>query len=135
MVVLTLTPYRGNHQRFFPHAGFLGLTPVVIQGTLRTTLEEDRKPLKASSVQVRVRCYEAENTAGKTKGKAMHVLYDMTQEVWSKEEGEAWGDVGDLTRPFRIVLPIDAGGVSTLTFKTYRAWWQVEAGESALWRL
>ena len=44
MVVLSLTPYRGNHARFFPHTGFLGVTPVVIQGMVRTALEEDRKP-------------------------------------------------------------------------------------------
>lgn len=131
MVVLTLTPYRGNHTRFFPHAGYLGLTPVVIQGTVRTVVQEDRKPLKARSVVIRVRCYEADISnvaAGKGKKKTPRVLYELSQEVWSCE-GEEWGLLGDWSKAWRLVLPVDAGGVTTSTFKTWRSWWQVEAGE------
>lgn len=129
MVALTLSPYRGNHARFFPHAGYLGLTPVVIQGQVRTVLEEDRKPLRAASVCVRVRCYEADVTRAKTKGKGMNVLFDSVQEVWSTE-GEEWEDLGEMCAGFRIVVPIDAVGVTTTTFKNYKTWWQVEAGQS-----
>lgn len=136
MVVLTLTPYRGNHQRFFPHAGFLGLTPIIVQGSVRTALQEDNKPLKASSIVVRVRCYEVDNShrpMGKTRRKATHVLYEQLQVVWQKRGDEEWTELGELQRPFRIVVPVDApGAVSTSTYKTYRSWWQVEAGQSAL---
>lgn len=132
MVVLTLSPYRGNHARFFPHAGYLGLTPVVIQGQVRTVLEEDRKPLRAASVCVRVRCYEADVTNARTKGKGMNVLFDSVQEVWSKGRGGDWEDLGEMSAGFRIVVPVDAVGVTTTTFKNYKTWWQVEAGELSL---
>lgn len=137
MVVLTLTPYRGNHARSFPHAGFLGLTPVVIQGTVRTALEEDNKALKASELVVRVRCYETElGHRPKTRngtGKATQVVYEQAQILWSKRSTDDWTELGDFQQAFRIVVPVDAvNAVSTSTFRNYRSWWQVEAGQSAV---
>lgn len=107
----------------------------MVQGTLRTLLDEDRRPLKAASVVVRLRCYEAElSTTGTKKGKQKtHVLYEQVEEVWNKgstEEGE-WGALGDFVTPFRVVLPVDAGGVTTSTFKLFKTWWQLEAGMSS----
>lgn len=58
MVVLTLTPHRGNGARSFPYTGYLGLSPVTLAGVVRTKVEEDRKTLDAAQVLVRVRCYE-----------------------------------------------------------------------------
>ncbi|KAL8277618.1 hypothetical protein RQP46_010050 [Phenoliferia psychrophenolica] len=130
MVVLTLTPYRGNHARFFPHTGHLGVTPVLLQGVVRTALEEDRKALKASSVSIRVRCYEADvSNVPSTKGKkrAPRVIYELDQEIWRKEDDEEWGTLGNWSMPWRVVLPTDAGGVTTTTLKTWKSWWQVEA--------
>ncbi|KAK4051621.1 hypothetical protein OIV83_002761 [Microbotryomycetes sp. JL201] len=128
MVILQLQPHRGNHQRFFPHAGFLGLSPVVIQGTVKTSFQEDQRPIKASALVVRVRCYEARVLpGGKTDKKSVTVLHEERQEVWSKQAGYDWSDLGELTKPFRVTIGVDAGGVSTCTFKNYRAWWSVEA--------
>ena len=59
MVVLTLTPHRGNSARSFPYTGYLGLTPVTLAGVVRTKIEEDGQPIEASSVIARVRCYES----------------------------------------------------------------------------
>lgn len=59
MVNLTLTPHRGNGARTFPSAGYLGLTPVSLAGVVRVKIEEDMKPIQASSLVVRVRCYES----------------------------------------------------------------------------
>ena len=134
MVVLTLMPYRGNHARSFPHAGFLGLTPVVVQGTVRTVLEEDNKPLKASELIVRVRCYETDlGHRSKSRGgssKATHVIYEQAEVLWQKNATEEWTDLGESQNTFRITVPIDAANaVSTSTFKNYRSWWQIEAGE------
>ena len=132
MVVLSLSPYRGNHARFFPHSGFLGVTPVVIQGTVRTSLEEDRRSLKAASVSIRVRCYEADITSvpgTKGKKKAPRVVSELSQEFWRKNDDEEWGTLGNWSAPWRVVLPVDAGGVTTSTFKQWKSWWQVEAGE------
>lgn len=131
MVVLSLTPYRGNHARFFPHTGFLGVTPVVIQGMVRTALEEDRKPLKAESVSIRVRCYEADISnvpSAKGKNRAPRVIYELSQEIWTKAQGQDWSALGEWASSWRVVLPVDAGGVSTSTFKNWKSWWQVEAG-------
>ena len=59
MVILTLTPHRGNGARTFPSTGYLGLTPVTLAGVVRTKLQEDNRPIEASSLAVRVRCYES----------------------------------------------------------------------------
>lgn len=125
MVVLTVSPFRGNHTRFFPFAGYLGLTPVVVQGQVRTMLEEDQLALRSACLCVRIRCYEADLT----RGKRLNVLYEISQELWRKDGEREWGELGDFSSPFRLVIPVDAIGVSTTTFKSFRTWWQVEAGE------
>lgn len=64
MVKLTLTPHRGNGARTFPSTGFLGMTPVTLAGVVRVKIEEDLKTVEASSLVVRVRCYESLGTGG-----------------------------------------------------------------------
>jgi hypothetical protein len=59
MVKLTLTPHRGNGARTFPSTGCLGMTPVTLAGVVRVKIEEDLKSVEASSLVVRVRCYES----------------------------------------------------------------------------
>lgn len=59
MVKLTLTPHRGNGARTFPSTGYLGMTPVTLAGVVRVKIEEDMKSVEASSLVVRVRCYES----------------------------------------------------------------------------
>ncbi|SCV74764.1 BQ2448_7793 [Microbotryum intermedium] len=141
MVSITLTPHKGNSARFYPHSGYLGLAPIVIEGTVKTMIEEDRKPIKASSVVVRVRCYETELVPTRRKGfKKTHVLYERECEVWtaaasrapssSSDQVGAWAPLGDFSSPFKVVIPSDNSGVSTCTFKNYRVWWQIEGGES-----
>jgi len=154
MVHVSLSPHHGNHLRFFPFAGYLGLTPVVVQGRVRTSLEADRKSVRARSLCVRVRCYEADtspaagasatlkpSTATGTSSSgastsahiptrsAVHVLYEASQEVWraSESDSTAYGDLGELSSAFRIVLPVDAVGPSTMQFRHWKVWWQVEA--------
>ncbi|KAI5476301.1 hypothetical protein MNV49_007872 [Pseudohyphozyma bogoriensis] len=127
MVGLTLTPYRGNHQRFFPCTGALGLTQVIVQGVVRTNVEEDKKLLKASKLIVRLRCYEADSSRRGKRSRELRVLYDQADVIWSKKDHEEWGLLGDLEERFRITVPVSAGGASTCTYKHYRVWWQVEA--------
>lgn len=179
MVQLTLQPHKGNNNRFFPHVGYLGLTPVIVQGKVKTQIADNAdRPLPAYSLSVRLRCYEdrsrksnyqqqtssssspspsssfsdqastsasataigqATTTATTTSSRTNHVLWETYQEVWNKDsegvqpvDGGEWGLLGDLERNWRLVVPIDAvenGAVSTLSFKHYRIWWQVEAGE------
>lgn len=123
-MLLTLTPYRGNHTRYFPAAGCLGATDVIIQGRLKTSLEEDALPLIASSVIVRVRCYESTSRGGK-----VNVLCEVSKTLWSS--GTERKELGDWTDEFRLVIPKVNSGVSTMTVsKHYRAWWQIEASAS-----
>lgn len=63
MVVLTLVS-KGNSARSFPYHGLLGLSDVTLCGTVRTKLEEDKRPIEASSVVVRLRCYETIGSSG-----------------------------------------------------------------------
>lgn len=223
MVVVTLTPHRGNGARSFPHTGFLGISPVTFAGVVRTKLQEDKRPLEASSVVVRVRCYESlgasahssgsnastggpgtadsspadsphvasasaqasaytltpsaslptspfqqqqhRNSVGSaTKGK---VLWETSTRLWEPAEGSVhtrdpsrdrglpnsatveptgsrrvsthhrdpvYGDLGDLEKAFRLVIPPEAisqGARSTMIFKKWRIWWAIEAGERA----
>lgn len=64
MVKLTLTPHRGNGARTFPSTGYLGLTPVTLAGVVRVKIEEDLKAVEASSLVIRVRCYESPGSGG-----------------------------------------------------------------------
>jgi hypothetical protein len=128
MVVISVTPLRGNHLRFFPHIGYLGLTEVIVQGVVKTVLQEDRRPLKASSVIVRVRCYE-EAAATARRKRSIRVMYEVAQELWKKPPDAEWGTVGDMEERFRLVIPADAPGAATTTYKTFRVWWQIEAGK------
>lgn len=59
MVVLTITPFKGSGSRAFPSVGSLGLGPVSLAGAVRVKLQEDNRPVQASSLVVRVRCYES----------------------------------------------------------------------------
>lgn len=125
MVVVSISPWRGNHVAGFPFAGYLGLSPVIIQGLFRTTLEEDNRPLKASQILVRVRCYE-KHKQGPGKSDRINILYERVQTLWTKPDEVDYEDLGDFASGFRIVLPPNAGGVSPVTFKNYEAYWKVE---------
>ena len=125
MVVVSISPWRGNHVAGFPFSGYLGLSPVVVQGLFRTCLEEDNRALKASQVIVRVRCYE-KHQQGPGKTDKLNILYEQTQTLWTKPDSAEYADLGDFASAFRIVLPTNAGGISPVTFKNYKAYWKVE---------
>jgi hypothetical protein len=131
MVVLSLHSRRENSApRYFPHSGYLGLTPLKVEGFVRTRRDEDPKPLLARSITVSVRCYEAR--VGRLGSVRTNVLADVTHTVWSKPHDVEWSEVGDLDLPFKITLPADIGGLSTTYFQLYRVYWRVEAGTPIL---
>ncbi|KAI0928355.1 hypothetical protein AcW1_005625 [Taiwanofungus camphoratus] len=127
MVQLLLTTTKGNaSSRFFPFHGYLGLTPVRVEGIVRTKLDEDRKLLPTSTISVSVRCYESRIGRSRT---TMHaaVVVDHTEVLWSKPPHADWADVGDLELPFKITLPKRTPGFSTANLHDYRTFWRVEA--------
>ena len=127
MVYLTLTTTKGNGgSRHFPFQGFLGLTPVRVDGIVRTRLDEDQKPIQAMSLTVSVRAYEARQTRlGTTHNR---LLVDYSQTLWKKPDNEPHAELGEFEAPFKIMLPKRAAGFSTANYQDYRTFWRLEAG-------
>ncbi|EJD53046.1 hypothetical protein AURDEDRAFT_110837 [Auricularia subglabra TFB-10046 SS5] len=126
MVKLSVVPTRGNAGgRFFPSTGFLALTPVKVEGIIRTRLDADGRPLQCKSIDVAVRCYEAR--VGRVGIQHTNVLAEYVQTLWSKPVDRDCEDVGDKDLPFKIVVPQRTKGPSTQNFQTYRVYWRVEA--------
>ncbi|KAH9842947.1 uncharacterized protein C8Q71DRAFT_228924 [Rhodofomes roseus] len=127
MVTLSIATARGApcSSRYFPHSGYLGLTPVRVE-VVRTKLDEDRRPLPAKAISISVRCYEAR--VSRSRG-TVHttLLVDHTNVLWSKSSSADWGDVGELELPFKVTLPKSTAGLSTANFQVYRTFWRVEA--------
>ncbi|KAG0142681.1 hypothetical protein CROQUDRAFT_673412 [Cronartium quercuum f. sp. fusiforme G11] len=154
MVKIILTPKRGNHARYFPHHGFLGLTPVIVSGTVSTRVEEDGVELQASQVVVRIRCYEGvgahpgqggglgsgDPSSSTRKLPKINVLWETEKVLWTPSNihthpsEETFGPLGNTDSTWRLVIPTNAiqrskGGqaVGSMTYRTWGAWWQVEA--------
>lgn len=137
MVRMVLNAHRGNHARTFPHSGYLGLTPVTLQGSLKLELEEDNIPLEASSIEIRVRCYESESRSATpgSRPNSVRTLYEVSETLWKvsdmPEGGKRlWAPMGSFKKDWRLVIPKDAqGALSTMSFKSWRVWWAVEGSK------
>ena len=145
MVKLSLISPKGNQGiRYFPHQGYLGLTPVRVEGraslvpsprplplttfaVVRTNIEQDGKPLLAKDIIVAVRCYEARH--GRFGTTHMNMLSEHTVSVWKKDSTQDWSEIGDSEHQFRLSIPSNVSAPSTaLYFQEYRVFWRVEAG-------
>lgn len=114
-----------NHGgRFYPYSGFLGLTKVLVEGVARTRIEDDHKLLPAFSITVSVKCYEAR---AKLTDSRVNILAEVTQTLWSSVTDDS-SEIGDMDLPFRLVLPANIGGYSTMSFPDYKIFWRLEAG-------
>lgn len=155
MLKLSLIAKQGNGVRYFPHAGYLRLTPLKVEGIVRTRIDEDNKPLLCSGLYVALRCYEARlglglglgltsgssnapcaehgtatGTGNPSPTSNTNVLYEIVVPLWKPEGAEDdYGLLGDGEWPFKIVLPPNASPIcSTVHFQEYRVFWRVEAG-------
>jgi hypothetical protein len=127
MVYLTLTTTKGNGgSRNFPFQGFLGLTPVRVDGVVRTKLDEDNKPILAKSLTVSVRAYESRQSRLGTSHSRL--LVDYSQTLWKKSEDEPYAELGEFEAPFKITLPKRVAGFSTANYQDFRTFWRLEAG-------
>lgn len=106
-----------------------GLTPVKVEGVVRTRVEEDGKPATASALTVSLRCYEAR--VGRVGVVKSNILVEQSQTLWTPPSGAVWGALGAVEIPFKIVLPANAAGNSTFSLQEYRVYWRIEAGMSA----
>ncbi|QRW00267.1 arrestin [Ceratobasidium sp. AG-Ba] len=126
MVALSVVPVRGNAgARYFPHSGHLGLTPVKVEGVVRTRLEEDGKPMTASAVTISLRCYESR--VGRVGVVKSNIILEQSQTLWSPPSDSVYGSLGAVDLPFKLVLPVNAAGNSTFNLQDYRIYWRVEA--------
>ncbi|KAJ7063135.1 hypothetical protein C8F01DRAFT_58658 [Mycena amicta] len=124
MVNLSLCSSKGNHVRYFPYNGYLGLTALKVDGVVRTRLDGDLKLLPAHSITVSVRCYEAR--VGLLGVLTSNCLVDYTQILWSQTDPDE--TIGDLELPFRITIPPNVAGFSTASYASvYKCSWRVEA--------
>ena len=129
MVQLSLTTSKGNAgTRHFPFQGYLGLTPIRVDGIVRTRLDEDQKPIQAKSITVSVRAYESRQTRMGTTH--TRLLVDYSQTLWRAPDNQPYADVGEFESPFKITLPKRVAGFSTANYQDYRTFWRVEAGTS-----
>ena len=126
MVKLSISSGKGNGARYFPHSGYLALTPLKVEGVVRTRLDDDRKPILASDILVAVRCYEAR--LGRKGVTHSNVLVDYHVPLWTKPHNKPWAEIGDGEWPFRLVLSPKLAGHSSANFQEYRVFWRVEAG-------
>jgi hypothetical protein len=124
MVRLDLVSSQGNGLRYFPYSGHLGLTEILIEGTVQTRLDEDRKLLNAKNIAVAVRCYSIQ--VGPAGNVATSVLVDSTTELW-RAKSHLFEPIGDSDHRFRIHIPPRINAISTVYFVQYRCIWRIEA--------
>ncbi|KIM31021.1 hypothetical protein M408DRAFT_274309 [Serendipita vermifera MAFF 305830] len=112
-----------NGGRSYPHSGYLGLTKLLVEGVVRTRVEEDRKLMAATSITISVKCYEARTKLTYSK---INTLVDATTVLWTSPAQECT-DIGDMDLPFRITVPPSVSGYSNLSFPEYKVFWRLEA--------
>ncbi|KAI0637168.1 hypothetical protein C8Q77DRAFT_1155025 [Trametes polyzona] len=126
MVHLVLSTTRGNSgNRYFPHQGYLGLTPVRVEGVVRTKLDEDGRPIPARTLSISVRCYQSRLTRSRTFRSTLVV--DHTDVLWVKPPDKDYADVAEMEFPFKLTLPKRTPGFSTANYQDYRVFWRLEA--------
>ncbi|RSH88782.1 hypothetical protein EHS25_003010 [Saitozyma podzolica] len=127
MLELGLVPKQGNAGgRFFPHSGYLGVSPVIIAGTAVAKLPQLCQHLPVKAVCVVVRCYET-RTGGPFGQNTENVLWEKTKRLWEPPGADEFADMGDWECPFRISIPTDA------ITRTHSSQWTKEW--KLVWRL
>ncbi|WWC66580.1 uncharacterized protein I206_100483 [Kwoniella pini CBS 10737] len=123
MLELYLTPKQGNvGGRYFPHTGYLGVTPVVVAGRVATRLPEVCEPLGVKSITLGIRCTE---TAGNGLSQ---VLWEKKKVLIEAPDDEDYLEMGDWDSMFKTTIPVDAidQARSTMTLPEYKVVWRME---------
>lgn len=152
MVVINLIPRRGNSAKYFPHFGFLGLSPVIVTGLVQVDLAPDGCEEVASQLSVRLRCYEEasvhqfvpghHNEKNNIDSKRTTVVWETSEVVWNASQAGCISGIacsaaklGRFEANWRLVIPVAVAEksakefpVGSMTYKDWRTWWQVEAG-------
>ncbi|KAG0142673.1 hypothetical protein CROQUDRAFT_49925, partial [Cronartium quercuum f. sp. fusiforme G11] len=149
-IMIELIPRRGNSAKFFPHHGFLGISPVFVAGLIRVDLSPDDCRATASKLSVRLRCYEeavlhhhvgsqhrkhtdSDRIIGH-RGKRITVVWETTEVVWRASETDNRVNntsnmvkLGRFEANWKLVVPQSVTDIGSMTYKSWKTWWQVEA--------
>ncbi|EGG04694.1 uncharacterized protein MELLADRAFT_108249 [Melampsora larici-populina 98AG31] len=151
MVEISLIPRRGKCATFFPHAGYLGISPVFVEGQIRAHEHpQEKEVVKALQISIRLRCYEEAgllnhispqrqetssiHPTDRSRSKTTPVLWETSEVVWRASQADSMGcgssdyiKVGDFEAKWKLVIPASPSIAGAMTFKDWRTWWQVEA--------
>ncbi|POW16265.1 hypothetical protein PSTT_01414 [Puccinia striiformis] len=119
MVTLTLTARNGNNTRFFPHSGYLGLSPVLVNGHVQTRTEEDLEPILASRLIVRLRNYHQQQSSSPA------LIWQTEQILWQAAKPD-YEPLADFDADWKLIIPTNTNSLGSITYQTWRSWWQVE---------
>lgn len=107
--------------------GFLGVTPVVLSGTIVAKIPSFTPKLPVKSVTVSARCCEV-RSGGPFTSAAEKVLWEKQKVIWAAATEGGYEEIGNWQRPFSISIPVEAveTATSVQTFKEWKATWKIE---------
>ncbi|KAL7423846.1 hypothetical protein Q5752_001430 [Cryptotrichosporon argae] len=132
MLNISLVPKGGNlGTRFYPHTGYLGVTPVHLSGTCWIKLDDSLSSIPARSLAVRAFCVEGRGDSALSSS-AGRVLWETTKTLWAAEDG--YEPYSSSSTPFRLTIPPEAAeavsamyGSGTQRVRGHEITWRVEA--------
>lgn len=113
-----------------PHpAGYFGVTPVVLDGTVHTRLAAGAEPLMVRNVTMLVRCYEVRES-GPFRSSRENILWERRQDLFCPPDGkDAVSIPTEWERPFSLTIPPEAAehARGTKSMREWRVKWRLEA--------
>ncbi|KAH9464877.1 hypothetical protein MJO28_001419 [Puccinia striiformis f. sp. tritici] len=145
MVSVSLIPRKGNSAKVFPHTGHLGLSPVLVAGTIKLDMEEE-EDLDVSQILIRLRCCEAVGGQAELSKpfdetrlpENLNILWETALNIWPPPGPGNPCKYRTLKRGYqsdwRLIVPRSATdhnhrgfAIGSMTYKSWRSWWQLEA--------
>ncbi|PLW06055.1 hypothetical protein PCANC_25586 [Puccinia coronata f. sp. avenae] len=134
----------GNCTKYFPHVGHLGLSPVLVAGTIKLESQDDEEIINVAQIIVRLRCYEAIGGQAQLSKQFdekylpgnLNVLWETVSNIWPPPDSSHTSPTlaGDYRSDWRLIVPRSAtdpnhlgSAIGSMTYKDWRSWWQLEA--------
>ncbi|OAV93350.1 hypothetical protein, variant [Puccinia triticina 1-1 BBBD Race 1] len=144
MVSVSLLPRKGNCTKYFPHAGHLGLSPVLVAGTIKLDSRDEGEHVDVAQILVRLRCYEAVGGQAQLSKpltenhlpENLNILWETASEIWPPPDTPRTSNLltGDYQNDWKLIVPRSATdqnhlgmAIGSMTYKNWRSWWQLEA--------
>ncbi|EFP90512.1 uncharacterized protein PGTG_16099 [Puccinia graminis f. sp. tritici CRL 75-36-700-3] len=144
MVSVSLLPRKGNCTKYFPHTGHLGLSPVLVAGTIKLDSRDEGEDIAVAQILVRLRCYEAVGGQAQLNKhfnenhlpENLNILWETASYIWPPPDNPQKLNtlIGDYQSQWRLIVPRTATdpnrlgfAIGSMTYKNWRSWWQLEA--------